>query len=95
MGIGMGSVAELAYEAKLGDKAKGIKSSTPSVYVPLDKLLAENRGREEQLDPICSRMRDYDPDRQFVCVFETGGVQGADIVTPKRMPDIPPAPLSV
>lgn len=35
-------------------------------------------------------MRLYDPDTQFVVVFEIqtkdGGMQGADIVTPKQMP---------
>lgn len=40
-----------------------------------------------------SRMRLYDPDTQFVVVFEIqtedGGMQGADIVTPKRMPARP------
>lgn len=41
-------------------------------------------------EPVVSRMRLYNPDTQFVVVFEiqtdSGGMQGADIVTPKRMP---------
>jgi hypothetical protein len=61
----------------------------PSFYVSLGTLLEKN-GDATVLDPIVSRIRLYDPAKQFVVVFETGGVQGADIVTPKQMPTITP-----
>jgi hypothetical protein len=61
----------------------------PAFYVSLGTLLEKN-GDAAVLDPIVSRIRLYDPAKQFVVVFETGGVQGADIVTPKQMPTITP-----
>lgn len=65
-----------------------IDDAVTSMYVALAEL--EERSSNAQLDPIVSRMRLYDPSKQFVCVFEIqtahGGVQGADIVTPKNMP---------
>jgi hypothetical protein len=59
----------------------------PAFYVSLGTLLERN-GDTAELEPIVNRIRLYDAAKQFVVVFETGGVQGADIVTPKHMPTI-------
>lgn len=68
-----------------------VDDAVTSMYVALAEL--EERSSSAELEPIMSRMRLYDPTKQFVCVFEIqtshGGVQGADIVTPKRMPTPP------
>jgi hypothetical protein len=71
--------------------ASGMRETegAPAFFVSLGTLLERNPDNSE-LEPIESRIRLYDPARQFVVVFETGGVQGADIVTPKRMPTIAP-----
>lgn len=61
--------------------------ATPSFYVDRDQLLAKNaRDDIPQMAPILSRIADYDPQTQFVVVFEADGTQGADIVTPNQRP---------
>lgn len=67
-----------------------VQDGIASVFVSLDELQRRDSTVHEQMEPIVSRMRLYNPVTQFVVVFEiqspTGGLQGADIVTPKAMP---------
>jgi hypothetical protein len=68
----------------------GMQDGIASMYVSLAELERRDATVHEELVPIVSRMRLYDPAEQFVVVFEiqteTGGMQGVDIVKPKRMP---------
>ena len=59
-----------------------------SMYVPENKF--DDVGEEEGVKRILDRLREYEPERQFVVVFTTGDVMGVDIVTP----NIPPPQVS-
>lgn len=67
-----------------------VQDGIATVFVSLDELQRRDSTVHEQMEPIVSRMRLYNPVTQFVIVFEiqsrSGGLQGADIVTPKSMP---------
>lgn len=61
------------------------------MYVAMNALEQKSKAGGDDVEPILNRMRIYDPTKQFVIVFEVqsgmGRMQGADIVTPKKMPD--------
>lgn len=59
-----------------------------SMYVPESKFGGVDE--EEGVKRILDRLKEYEPERQFVVVFTTGNVMGVDIVTP----NIPPPQVS-
>jgi len=74
------------------DKYRGV----PSLYVELNQWMESsqeghtNAVDEENLRQILSRIKSYDPERQFVVVFQAAGIMGTDIVTP----NIPPSQMA-
>lgn len=75
------------------DKISGV----PSLYVPLNQWMesAENdkdssTSSQADLQHILERILSYDPEKQFVVVFETKDLMGADIVRP----NIPPPEMA-
>lgn len=66
------------------DRMQGV----PSMYVTASKLReAAGVGAENaDVEQITRRIVEYDPETQFVMVFEHAGVMGADIVTPNITP---------
>lgn len=61
--------------------------SMASAYVPLAKLkVSDDPAQQANLRQITDRIRSYNPERQFVVVFESHGLMGADIVTPNMPP---------
>ncbi len=67
--------------------ANGVEEGIMSMYVSMEDVQKRSSADSMEMEPIISRMRLYDPSKQFCVVYETGGMQGADIVTPKRMPE--------
>ncbi len=66
---------------------KDMQSTTPSFYVDRDKLVEMNDKEQlAQMKHILHRIAVYNPQTQFVVVFEADGTQGADIVTPNHAP---------
>eukprot|EP00632_Arachnochrysis_sp_CCMP2950_P011848 CAMPEP_0185701010 /NCGR_PEP_ID=MMETSP1164-20130828/8254_1 /TAXON_ID=1104430 /ORGANISM="Chrysoreinhardia sp, Strain CCMP2950" /LENGTH=188 /DNA_ID=CAMNT_0028367985 /DNA_START=10 /DNA_END=576 /DNA_ORIENTATION=+ len=63
------------------------------IYVPESKFVVSADGTQdmEGVGAILTRVRAYDPRRQFVVVFTNDGVMGADVVTPS----IPPPRLAM
>lgn len=65
----------------------GMENARASFYVDRDKLIERNENdMVPQMKPILNRIAKYDPNTQFVVVFEADGTQGADIVTPNMAP---------
>lgn len=92
--LGRGAVFVVDSTSNLGIYRQGEVRPTEGVSVIYVALAAlEQKGKEngEDVGPILSRMKVYDPKTQFVIVFEmqtsSGSMQGADIVTPKKMPE--------
>jgi len=70
-------------------KTGKIGTAMPSFYVSRDQLIERNeKNTIPQMAPILRRIGLYDPESQFVVVFETDGMQGADIVTPNQRPAV-------
>ena len=72
--------------AMLDVNGKTVKSAMPSFYISKEKLMEQTDPSAPNLAPIVSRISTYDPQRQFVVIFESDGTQGADIVTPNQAP---------
>lgn len=89
--LGRGAVfanydADAQSVAVVGKGAKAVRSGIPSFYVDRARLVTENEKSLDKMKPILDRIDEYDPDKQFVVVFEAFGTQGADIVTPNQLP---------
>mmetsp|Transcript_2214 Transcript_2214/g.6586 ORF Transcript_2214/g.6586 Transcript_2214/m.6586 type:complete len:199 (+) Transcript_2214:101-697(+) len=63
--------------------------SVPSMYVTAEKLReASGSGRSDSdIRHIVQRIKAYNPESQFVVVFQCHGVMGADVVTPNMKPE--------
>jgi len=88
----LGRGAVFANYSEAMDKVESdidLAQSVPSMYVPMDKLRESASRRPSQggdMKHITDRVARYDPEKQFVVVFECNGVMGADIVTPNMEP---------
>lgn len=76
-------------EGKLNDMDKF--GGIPSMYVPLTefesmKAAGKEAGEEDDLEQIVKRVKAYNPEKEFVVVFQAVGVMGADIVRPNVSP---------
>ncbi|KAG5179486.1 hypothetical protein JKP88DRAFT_349879 [Tribonema minus] len=81
-----------------GGKAAGTLSEAdeklggiPSMFCPLHEFEAmvpgaAAKGEHNDLDQIIQRIKQYDPTKEFVVVFQAGGVCGADICSPSIPP---------
>mmetsp|Transcript_17863 Transcript_17863/g.27610 ORF Transcript_17863/g.27610 Transcript_17863/m.27610 type:complete len:291 (-) Transcript_17863:21-893(-) len=71
-------------------KAKQKKGTDiKTLFVPLDKYKerAPKSDQEQQdLQQILTRVEGYDPEKEFVMVFEAAGLMGADVVKPSMCP---------
>ena len=61
------------------------------MYVPLDKYSEREPQTEQEkvdLQQILQRIQNYDPEREFVVIFEAAGLMGADVVKPSVAPPL-------
>lgn len=71
------------------DKSSGDDDRLPSAYVELEqwtKSQAEDGKDGDGLGAILRRIRAYDPNKEFVVVYQAFGVMGADVVRPSMSP---------
>jgi hypothetical protein len=78
---------------KRGSKPADVKSfgGAPTMYVPLNKYSErEPKTDQEQsdLEHILKRIKTYDPEKEFVVIFEAAGLMGADVVKPSLPPAV-------
>eukprot|EP00188_Purpureofilum_apyrenoidigerum_P000703 Plantae.Rhodophyta-Purpureofilum_apyrenoidigerum.ctg13294.p1 GENE.Plantae.Rhodophyta-Purpureofilum_apyrenoidigerum.ctg13294~~Plantae.Rhodophyta-Purpureofilum_apyrenoidigerum.ctg13294.p1 ORF type:complete len:222 (+),score=36.37 Plantae.Rhodophyta-Purpureofilum_apyrenoidigerum.ctg13294:47-667(+) len=76
-------------QKKESDSRVDQAQSIPSMYVTAEKLRgAPGSGTSDSdIRHIIQRIKAYNPEKQFVVVFQCHGVMGADIVTPNMKPE--------
>ncbi|CEL99908.1 unnamed protein product [Vitrella brassicaformis CCMP3155] len=80
-------------EGEGGDGAATATKATkmdvaPTMYAPAEKFSKKAGSREEEshLAQVRRRLDSYDPHKEFVVVFQSSGLMGADIVKPNMAP---------
>mmetsp|Transcript_5908 Transcript_5908/g.8721 ORF Transcript_5908/g.8721 Transcript_5908/m.8721 type:complete len:122 (-) Transcript_5908:553-918(-) len=82
---------ELAGMSWVGFESMGqgavVSDGDQILYVDKAKFLNSKDAADEQgVDAILQRIQSYNPKTQFVIVYTSNGVQGADVVTPSIPP---------